>query len=59
MTLRLMLVAVASILLLKLTAVHPASYILALIVAYLLFLLLEVLYVLKHKAEKSASQEQS
>ena len=59
MTLRLILVAVASILLLKLTAVHPASYIVALIVAYLLFLLLEVLYVLKHKADKSASQEQS
>ena len=59
MTLRLMLVAVASILLLKLTAVHPASYIVALVFAYLFFLLLEVLYVLKNKAEKSPSQEQS
>ena len=51
MTLRLMLVAVASILLLKLTAVHPASYIVALVFAYLFFLLLDVLYVLKNKAE--------
>ena len=59
MTLRLMLVAVASILLLKLTAVHPASYIVALVVAYLFFLLLEVLYVLQNKGENSPPQEQS
>jgi hypothetical protein len=53
------MVAVASINQLKMTAGHPASYIFAFIVAYLLFLLLEVLYVLKNKAEKSPSQEQS
>ena len=59
MTLRLMLVAGASILLLKLTAVHPASYIVALVVAYLFFLLLEVLSVLQNKGENSPPQEQS
>ena len=57
MTLRLMLVAVASIIVLKLTAVHPASYIVALVVAYLFFLLLEVLYVLKNKTKESPIQE--
>lgn len=57
MTLRLMLVAVASVILLKLTAVHPASYVVALVVAYLFFLLLEVLYVLKNKSAKSPVPE--
>ena len=52
MTLRLMLVAVCSVAVLKLTAVDTKGYIVALVGAYLFFLLLEVLYVLKYKAEK-------
>jgi uncharacterized protein (DUF58 family) len=51
-----MLVAVASVVVLKLTTVHPASYVVALVVCYLLFLLLEVLYVLKNKAEKMSPE---
>ena len=59
MTLRLMLVAVASVVVLKLTTVHPASYIVALVVSYLLFLLLEVLYVLKNKTEKLSPESKN
>ena len=51
MTLRLMLVAVCSVAVLKLTAVDTKGYIVALVGAYLFFLLLEVLYVLKNKVE--------
>ena len=55
MALRMMLVAVLSVLVLKLTSVHVASYAISLVVAYLAFLLLEILYVLKrNKAEKTA-----
>ena len=55
MALRLLLVAVLSVLVIKLTSVHVASYTISLIVTYLLFLLLEMLYVLKkNKAEKTA-----
>ena len=55
MALRLLLVAVLSVLVLKLTSVHVASYTVSLVATYLLFLLLEILYVLKkNKAEKTA-----
>ena len=51
MTLRLMLVAGCSVAVLKRTAVDTKGYIVALVGAYWFFLLLEVLYVLKYKAE--------
>ncbi|MEE2871456.1 MAG: hypothetical protein VX893_00910 [Candidatus Latescibacterota bacterium] len=54
MALRMMLVAILSVLVIKLTAVHVASYTISLVVAYLAFLFIEVLYVLKkNKAEKT------
>ena len=54
MALRMMLVAILSVLVIKLTAVHVASYTISLVVAYLAFLFIEILYVLKKtKAEKT------
>ena len=44
---RFIAVAVLSVVLLKWAEVHAASYFLALVAAYLLFLALEILYVLK------------
>ena len=53
MILRLMLVAVCSVLVLKLTPVDPKGYAASLVAAYLFFLVLEMLYVLKKNADKA------
>ena len=53
MILRLLMVAVCSALILKLTPVDPKGYAASLIIAYLLFLMLEILYVMKKKADKA------
>ena len=51
--LRLLMVAVCSALILKLTPVDPKGYGASLVLAYLLFLTLEILYVMKKKADKA------
>jgi len=53
MALRFVLVAVLSVLVIKLTSTHVASYAIALVVCYIALLLVEILYVYrKNKNEK-------
>ena len=53
MILRLLMVAVCSALILKLTPVDPKGYGASLVLAYLLFLTIEILYVMKKKVDKA------
>ena len=55
MIVRLIAVAVLSVLALKWAEFHPASYVTALVAAYLLFLVFEILYVLKLQGRSKSS----
>ena len=55
MIVRLIAVVVLSVLALKWAEFHPASYVTALVAAYLLFLVFEILYVLKLQGRSKSS----